>query len=357
MQTTLLSDQKGTLPDKKALHLPQSLTAKITADYSLSLCVTGHPLRAELKDYIARRYARRHQAAIEHFLPNLLALKNGQRIHAALGLSSARNQTLFLESYLDKPIEQAISQQLCTPVDRTKVVEIGNLAASQRAASTLLFAWQLRWISNIYDGLGYEISNAALQILIYAVILVLIAMLLKLYLWSTTNKKPLLFFMGLALSLSIIREGSEILIYFSGFIHNRETLSSGIIGSIIGAGVGFSFGALFYFLLSALDKSLSLMVALGLLVLVGAGMCSQASMLLMQADFLPSQQALWNTSSWIAEPSIPGQLLYALIGYEATPSPLQVSIYTGSIFISLIVAVVSYKVYSRSAHTEVSITP
>ncbi len=152
MQTTLLSDQKGTLPDKKALYLPQSLTAKITGDYSLSLCVTGHPLRAELKDYIARRYARRHQAAIEHFLPNLLALKNGQRIQAALGLSSARNQTLFLESYLDKPIDQAISQQLCTPVDRTKVVEIGNLAASQRAASTLLFTL----LSALLDQAGYR---------------------------------------------------------------------------------------------------------------------------------------------------------------------------------------------------------
>ena len=43
--------------------------------------------------------------------------------------------------------------------------------------------------------------------------------------------------MGLALSLSIIREGSEILIDFSWFIHNKETLSSGIIGSIIGPGL------------------------------------------------------------------------------------------------------------------------
>lgn len=250
---------------------------------------------------------------------------------------------------------------IATLLAATRFTSIGHswlrISIGSGIAGALLFAWQLRWISNLYDGLGYEISNALLQILIYAVILVLIALLLKLYLRATANKKPLLFFMGLALSLSIIREGSEILIYFSGFIHNSETLSSGIIGSIIGAGVGFSFGALFYFLLSALHKSLSLIAALGLLVLVGAGMCSQASMLLMQADFLPSQRPLWNTSSWIPEPSIPGQLLYALIGYEAMPSPLQVSIYAGSVFISLLVAVVSYNFYSRSTNTQTSMTP
>ncbi len=232
-----------------------------------------------------------------------------------------------------------------------------RMSISGGIVGALLFAWQLRWISNLYDGLGYEISNALLQVLIYMVILVLITLLLKLYLGATTKEEPLLLFMGLALSLSIIREGSEILIYLSGFIHNRETVSSGIIGSVIGAGVGFSFGALFYFLLSALQKKLSFMIALGLLILVGAGMCAQASMLLMQADFLPSQRPLWNTSSWIAEPSIPGQLLYALIGYEATPSPLQVSIYVGSIFISLVVAVISYFFYSRFTNTKANATP
>jgi hypothetical protein len=162
MQTMLLRDPEGTLLDKKSLQLPQAITSKSTrakattadptTDYSLSLCAAGHPLRSELEDYIARRYARRHHAAIEHYLPHLLALKNGQRTYAALGLSSAHNQALFLEAYLDKPIEQVISQQFCTPVDRKRVVEIGNLAASQRAASTLLFTL----LSALLDQAGYR---------------------------------------------------------------------------------------------------------------------------------------------------------------------------------------------------------
>ena len=38
------------------------------------------------------------------------------------GLNSALKE-VFLEAYLDKPIEQVISQQLCTPVDRARGVE------------------------------------------------------------------------------------------------------------------------------------------------------------------------------------------------------------------------------------------
>jgi len=162
MQTTLLRDTKGTLLDKTRLRLPQvttsestkakSTTADATKGYSLSLCATGHPLRSELEGYIARCYARRHQAAIEHYLLHLLVLKNGQQTYAALGLNSAHHQTLFLEAYLDKPVEQVISQQFGTPVDRARVVEIGNLAATQRAASTLLFTL----LSALLDQAGYR---------------------------------------------------------------------------------------------------------------------------------------------------------------------------------------------------------
>jgi high-affinity iron transporter len=42
---------------------------------------------------------------------------------------------------------------------------------------------------------------------------------------------------------------------------------------------------------------------------------------------LPAQAPLWDASGWISEISLTGQLLYALIGYEATPTPLQIIFY------------------------------
>lgn len=162
MKTTRLRESKGALRNKTKLQLPQALTSQATQTtsgwagsmnaYCLSLYSACHPLRPGLEDYIAQRYARRHQAAISNYLPHLLALKNGRRTVAALGLNSALKQTLFLEAYLDKPVEQAISQQLCIPVDRARVVEIGNLAATQRTASTLLFTL----LSALLDQAGYR---------------------------------------------------------------------------------------------------------------------------------------------------------------------------------------------------------
>ena len=67
-------------------------------------------------------------------------------------------------------------------------------------------------------------------------------------------------------------------------------------------------------------------------------MCAQATLLLIQADGLPAQAPLWNSSRWLPESSPLGQLLYALIGYEATPSPLVVGIYLASMIIALTVA-------------------
>ena len=149
MYSTQLSDATSPLLNKTGSCSP---IKSVAANYSLGLRTSEHPLRATLENYIAVRYGRRHKAAIEHFMPNLLSIEDGLQTRAALGLSSARKQSLFLECYLDKPIEQAISQQLNTPVDRAKVVEIGNLAASQRAASYLLFTL----LSALLDQAGYR---------------------------------------------------------------------------------------------------------------------------------------------------------------------------------------------------------
>ena len=60
--------------------------------------------------------------------------------------------------------------------------------------------------------------------------------------------------------------------------------------------------------------------------------------LLVQADWLPSQAPLWDTSAALPENSPPGQLLYALLGYEATPGPWQVGLSAGALGLALLTA-------------------
>jgi high-affinity iron transporter len=73
--------------------------------------------------------------------------------------------------------------------------------------------------------------------------------------------------------------------------------------------------------------------------LFAGNMLSQATLLLTQADWLPSSPALWDTSAWLPENTLSGQLLYAFIGYEATPSWIQFVSYLAGTAMILAVAI------------------
>jgi high-affinity iron transporter len=63
-------------------------------------------------------------------------------------------------------------------------------------------------------------------------------------------------------------------------------------------------------------------------------MVSQTIQLLTQADFISSPSARWDSSFIVDERSLFGQLLYALIGYESTPSFVQVVCYVVSVLLA-----------------------
>lgn len=67
-------------------------------------------------------------------------------------------------------------------------------------------------------------------------------------------------------------------------------------------------------------------------------MTLQIAQLLAQADWIPSQYPLWNSSALISENSLTGQLLYALIGYEATPTPIQIISYLISLLLIIVLS-------------------
>lgn len=245
-----------------------------------------------------------------------------------------------LEAALLISVLLAAARRLALPRPRFGLgVGLGILGAG-------IFAASLRRISGWFEGAGYELANSALQLLIYAAVLVIIGLLGR-------GRDPrraataLPWAMVAAVGLAIIREGSEILLYFGSFMQQIGATTDALIGAALGLGVGFSAGALFYYLLLALPLAGILPVAAGLLALIGAGMCAQAVRLLVQIDWLPAQPPLWDTSAWLPEQSPLGQLLYALLGYEATPSPLQAVVYLACITLAAGVAVGARLSYRR----------
>ena len=96
---------------------------------------TDHPLRKAAEAFIAEGFETSYGACIYHYMPHLVALKT-DGIKACLGVRPAAAEPLFIERYLDQPIEQAIPG---LGIAREYIVEIGNLVSHNRHATLLLF--------------------------------------------------------------------------------------------------------------------------------------------------------------------------------------------------------------------------
>lgn len=82
-------------------------------------------------DFIRHRFNQAHRAQVSHFMPQLFGLQSEDgSLHGAAGCRRADSGPLFLERYLDVPIERAIFERSGVEVARHQLVEVGNLAAS-----------------------------------------------------------------------------------------------------------------------------------------------------------------------------------------------------------------------------------
>jgi len=100
----------------------------------IDLISNSHNARRKVEAFIHQRFAESYHANVTHFMPYLLRIrKDGSgEWHAVAGLQPAAtpesSSPLFVEHYLDQPIEHSISGRTNTSVDRKQIVEIGNLA-------------------------------------------------------------------------------------------------------------------------------------------------------------------------------------------------------------------------------------
>ncbi|RLA02726.1 MAG: hypothetical protein DRQ45_04280 [Gammaproteobacteria bacterium] len=216
-------------------------------------------------------------------------------------------------------------------------------------AGAVGFSLGINTISDWFDGVGMEVVSAFMQGIIY---LLLLAFAL-LVLWNThstrTGSLLIRMIMVLIVALAVAREGVEVLIYMYAHTESLPHFIHALTGAVIGAAIGISVGVLLYYLLSypAIGKSPT--TGLVLLAFIGAGLLSQAVLLLIQADWVPSHLPLWDTTDWLSESSVTGQLLYVLVGYEATPTAIQVAFYFGGLIVLLAIAALTVVFRSRSA--------
>ncbi|MBS1161942.1 MAG: Thermostable hemolysin [Proteobacteria bacterium] len=88
------------------------------------------PGRAVAEQFISQRFAESFGSRVDSFMPRLFTLRDQHGvICGAFGLRSA-NRKLFLEQYLDLPIEKAIAARLGSRIDRQCIVEVGHFSGT-----------------------------------------------------------------------------------------------------------------------------------------------------------------------------------------------------------------------------------
>lgn len=109
-----------------------------SAPLALQRQLADEPQRAALESFIQQRFLEAHGAEVRQFMPELWGLRGPDgELCAAAGVRLAAEQRLFLEQYLDAPIEQLVGERSGLQPDRQQIVEVGNLAACSLGSARL----------------------------------------------------------------------------------------------------------------------------------------------------------------------------------------------------------------------------
>jgi len=124
------------------------------------------PESAETVAFVRNVFRRTYGAEIRSFMPHYVRIvDHAGNYKAVMGYRDAGRERLYLENYMDEPIEQAISRYMMVPVQRSEIVEVGNLAEAAPGdarmaiigATAYLYSAGFRWV--VFTGIG-RLRNA-----------------------------------------------------------------------------------------------------------------------------------------------------------------------------------------------------
>src|SRR4029079_14650587 len=121
---------------------------------------------------------------------------------------------------------------------------------------------------------------------------------------------------------------SEVVLFLYGQAASGASvleIAGGITMGIVG---GLAVGFLLYFGLLGIPMRYFFSATNWLMLLLAAGLASQAAGFLIQADVLPALgNRVWDSSEVLSNSSMLGKTLHTLIGYDAQPAGMQLVFY------------------------------
>jgi high-affinity iron transporter len=137
-------------------------------------------------------------------------------------------------------------------------------------------------------------------------------------------------------AIAVLREGSEVVLFGYGLLASGSTAGGLALGGVLGIVAGVAVGFAMYFGLLKIPMKHFFTATNGLLVLLAAGLASEAAGKLVQADALPTLvDTLWDSSWLLSDDSLVGKAMHVLVGYTAQPSGIQMAFYAATVVLLL----------------------
>ncbi|HXP96835.1 MAG TPA: FTR1 family protein [Telmatospirillum sp.] len=198
-------------------------------------------------------------------------------------------------------------------------------------------------IAGWFEGSGQELFNAA-------ILVVAVTMLTTHNVWMASHGRAMaqdmrdigaavsdgrrsLFALSMVVGIAVLREGAEIVLFLYGIAATGGTSSAGMLtGGVLGVAVGAVISALMYGGLLSIPTRHLFAATTGLITLLAAGMAAQAVAFLQQGGYAEALATpVWNSAWLLADDSLVGRMLHALIGYTDSPTGLQLVAYLATI--------------------------
>jgi len=142
---------------------------------------------------------------------------------------------------------------------------------------------------------------------------------------------PMLSLMLVAMA-AVMREGGEAVFFLFGAMQMESDTQAMITGGLMGLVAGAILGIVLYQGLIRIPMQYVFRIMGTLLILLAAGMASQAADNLVLVEMLPPiVDTLWDSSFILSDESLLGEILHVMVCYDTQPSGMQMIVFVSTL--------------------------
>jgi len=130
----------------------QPILSELQTPISIKIVDDDHRERNTVEQFIHQAFRQAYGADVQSYCPTLLSFRDDDRQRAAVGYRDGCIEPLFAEQYLSRPAHEVIASHTGNPIERSSIVEVGNLALGHAGEAR----WVIAALTIFLHTLGYR---------------------------------------------------------------------------------------------------------------------------------------------------------------------------------------------------------